>query len=102
MAKLSDNWLTEKHIDFEYKRYMLLAFLQDVDREFEVQKLYPSLKELVMHYRQIKSIKGKKEEMAKSFPQKAKELDTDNMRIVYEKIFHDTELMQELESIINY
>jgi hypothetical protein len=102
MAKLSDNWLTEKHIDFEYKRYVLLAFLQDVEREFEVQKLYPSLKELVLHYRQIMSLKGKKEEMVKSFPQKLKELDADNMHIVYEKIFQDSDLMQELECIINY
>ena len=102
MAKLSDNWLTEKHIDFEYKKYVLLAFLQDVNRDFEVQKLYPSLKELVTNYKQVISIKNNKEELAKSFPQKAKELDTDTLGIAYEKLFEESELMLELENIINY
>ena len=102
MALLSNNWLTEKYIDFEYKKYVLLAFLQDVDRDFEVQKLYPSLSELVTHYRHLLAIKEKKEELADSFPKKAKELDIENMEIIYEKIFQDTQLMQELENIINY
>jgi hypothetical protein len=102
MAKLSDNWLTEKYIDFEYKKYVLLAFLQDVDRDFEVQKLYPSLKELVTHYRQTLAIKGQKDELAKNFPKKAKEIDTETMSLVYESMVQDGELMQELETIINF
>lgn len=102
MATLSNNWLTERYIDFEYKKYVLLAFLQDVDRDFEVQKLYPALKELVTHYRQLTAIKDKKDELAGSFPKKAKELDAENMEIVYEKIFQDSQLMVELESIINF
>jgi len=102
MATLSNNWLTEKCIDFEYKKYVLLAFLQDVEGDFEVQKLYPSLKELIMHYRQLMDIKGKKETLANSFPKKAKELDIENAAIIYEKIVTDSHMIQELESIINF
>jgi len=102
MATLSDNWLTEKYIDFEYKKYLLLAFLQDVDKNFEMQKLYPSLKELITHYKQLIVIKDNKDDLARSFPQKATEIDLENMEIVYEKIFKDSQLMQELEHIINY
>src|SRR5581483_8617415 len=102
MATLSNNWLTEKCIDFEYKKYILLAFLQDVNSDFEVQKLYPSLKELITHYRQLLAFKDKKEELSGSFPKKAKELDPENMGIIYEKIFHDDKLMQELDNIINF
>jgi hypothetical protein len=102
MATLSNNWLTEKYIDFEYKKYVVLAFLQDVNKDFEVQKLYPSLKELVTHYRHLLTIKDKKEELSKSFPQKAKEIDTESMEIVYEKIFQNDQLMQELEQIIDF
>ncbi len=99
---LGDNWLTEKHIDFEYKKYVLLAFLQQVDKDFELQKLYPSLREVIKHYRQVVAIKEKKEELYNSFPAKATDMDMENMQLVYEKIFHDSKLMRELENIINF
>lgn len=102
MATLNNNWLTEKHIDFEYKKYILLAFLQDVDRDFDMQKLYPSLRELVTHYRQLILLKEKKDELYKGFPQNAMDIDTENMRIVYEKMIEDNEIMKELESIVDF
>ena len=102
MVTLGDDWLTEKHIDFEYKKYVLLAFLQQVEKDFELQKLYPSLREIIKHYNQVKAIKERKEELYNSFPAKATDVDTEKMQLVYEKIFHDNRLMQELESIINF
>lgn len=102
MAILGDNWLTEKYIDFEYKKYILLAFLQQVDKDFELQKLYPSLREVIRHYRQVVAIKERKEELYNSFPSKATDVDTENMQLIYEKIFHDDKLMHELEDIINF
>lgn len=102
MAILNTNWLTEKYIDFEYKKYILLAFLQDVDKDFEVQRLYPSLRELVTHYRQLVSLKEKKEEMFKNFPQSAEGIDAENMRIIYQQMVEDTEIMKQLESIVDF
>ncbi|HSY75708.1 MAG TPA: hypothetical protein VK890_02560 [Bacteroidia bacterium] len=102
MATLNSNWLTEKCIDFEYKKYILLAFLQDVDKDFEVQKLYPSLRELITHYRQLVTIKEKKDEMYKSFPQSAKDIDAENMRIMYQKMVEDSEIMKELDTIVDF
>ena len=46
MSSLSTNWITEKHIDFEYKKYVLLGYLQHVNESFTENKLYPSLSEL--------------------------------------------------------
>ena len=102
MVTLGENWLTEHHIDFEYKKYMLLAYLQQVDKDFEIQKLYPSLRELVKHYRQVTAIKDRKEDLFNSFPARAKEVDVENARLVYEKILKDDSLMKELESIIDF
>ena len=51
MKKLSPDWITEKHIDFEYKKYVLLAYLQEVNMNFEKTHLYPFLADLVDHYR---------------------------------------------------
>lgn len=102
MATLNNNWLTEKYIDFEYKKYVLLAFLQQVDKDFELQKLYPSLRELVTHYRHLLAIKEKKEELQRNFPQNAKDIDAENMRIIYESIVQDGELIKQIESIIDF
>ena len=102
MATLNNNWLTEKYIDFEYKKYILLAFLQDVDKDFEMQKLYPSLRELITHYRQLVTLKEKKDEMYKGFPQSAESIDTENMRIVYQKMVEDREIMNQLETIVDF
>ncbi|NNM94893.1 MAG: hypothetical protein HKL88_05440 [Bacteroidia bacterium] len=102
MKRLGVNWITENQIDFEYKKYILLAYLQDVAKDFDMKKLYPALKELYGHYKQVVSIKQNKEELRKGFPQEAKDIDTEKMALVYDSLFSDTALMQEVESIINY
>jgi hypothetical protein len=73
-----------------------------VDKDFELQKLYPSLREIIKHYRQVIAIKEKKEELYNAFPAKATDIDTENMQLVYEKLIRDGKLMRELESIINF
>ena len=32
--KLNKDWLTEGHIDFEYKQYLLLAYFKEVSKAF--------------------------------------------------------------------
>jgi hypothetical protein len=41
MEKLKENWLTEGLIDFEYKKYVLLAYLKSVKESFSRVELYP-------------------------------------------------------------
>ena len=102
MSQLSKNWITEKHIDFEFKKYMLLAYLQEVDAHFQLTKLYPSLAELVEHYRTVKSIKANKENLLGSFSDRMKKIDTQSFQIIYEKIITDDSLMKEIESILDF
>jgi hypothetical protein len=102
MEKLSENWITENHIDFEYKRYVLLAYLQHVSERFDETRLYPALSELVSHYRNVKALKENKQAMFDSFPEKLSQADLTNFKLVYEKLTEDDKLMQELESIIEF
>jgi hypothetical protein len=102
MEKLSDNWITEKHIDFEYKKYVLLAYLQHVSERFDETRLYPALSELVNHYRNLKALKENKQAMFDSFPEKLTQADFNNFKLVYEKLCEDDKLMQEIESIIDF
>ncbi|MBP6511697.1 MAG: hypothetical protein KA347_03385 [Bacteroidia bacterium] len=100
--RLSDNWITTNHIDFEYKKYILLAYLQHVNDCFEETKLYPALSELVKHYRNLVALRDQKNSLYNSFPEKLNSADLQNFKLVYEKLSTDDRLMVELESIINF
>jgi hypothetical protein len=102
MEKLNENWITENHIDFEYKKYLLLAYLQHVSEKFEETRLYPALSELVSHYRNVISLRDTRKSLFDSFPGNLTQADFTNFKLVYEKLAEDDKLMQEIESIINF
>ena len=99
---LSNNWITEKLIDFEYKKYILLAFLKEVSDNFDENKLYPPLSDLINHYKQVISIKESKQNLLNTFPQKLSSLDMQQFKITYEKIIEDDSIMNEIEDIIEF
>ncbi len=102
MERLSKDWITENHIDFEYKKYVLLAYLQHVDASFRSVKLYPALADLIEHYKMAKAIKENKSSIAAHFPHRLKGIDGEHFRLEYEKVIEDDKLMIELESILDY
>lgn len=102
METLSKNWITESHIDFEYKKYVLLAYLQHVSDNFTEHRLYPFLSDLVEHYRSLKVLKDNKKSLFESFTARAKTIDLEEFKIIYEKLAEDDTLIQEIESIIDY
>lgn len=102
MHSLNKNWITENHIDFEYKKYILLAYLQHVSDNFTENRLYPYLADLVEHYRNLRSIKDNKQVLFNQFPERLTGSDLDEFKLIYEKMVQDDVLMQEIESILDY
>lgn len=102
MQRLNDNWITEKHIDFEYKKYILLAYFQEVNQDFNVCKLYPVLSDLLIHYQTTLALKENKALLANSFPKKLTGIDVDQLKLQYENLLNDDNLMHEIECIIDY
>ena len=102
MKELPHDWLTQGHIDFEYKKYLLLAYLQDVKKEFSHQKLYPFLADLVFHYNNLLSIKENGELLKNAFPQRITKADMQNLKLIYEKMVDDQPLMEELNDIMAF
>jgi hypothetical protein len=102
MEFLNKNWITENRIDFEYKKYVLLAYLQHVSENFTEYRLYPYLSDLVEHYRNLKSLKDNKNQLYNLFPGRFKSADMEQFKIIYEKMVQDDILMQEIESILEY
>jgi hypothetical protein len=102
MQPLQQDWLTRGLIDFEYKKYQLLAYLQQVNACFGRKELYPSLSDLIFHYRNLQSLKENKLFLRENFP---KELSLDDLKaleVKYREMIQDDEMMCEIESIIEF
>ncbi|WP_028295508.1 hypothetical protein [Olivibacter sitiensis] len=102
MKKLTVNWFIEGNIDFESKKYQVLAYLQHVNACFHKNKLYPDLNDLIFHYNNLLSFKRNKTALCKTFPGKLKAIDLQNLKLIYTKIVEDNEMMEQIEQIISY
>ncbi len=102
MEKLSKDWLTQGLIDFEYKKYLLLAYLQTVKTSFDKVQLYPFLSDLVFHYRNLMSVKENKALIRESFPKELSLEEIKKLELSYRELVEDDEVMEQLESIIDY
>lgn len=108
MAKtqLSINWLTEGFVDFEYKKYTLLAYLQYIKSQFDKRKLYPMLSDLIFHYKNLLQLKENQQFLATNFPKKLTKADLEQLKLTYTSILQDDTqanlLMKELDEIIEF
>jgi hypothetical protein len=102
MKSLSVNWFIEGALDFEHKKYQLLAYLQQINHHFNKTKLYPDLNDLIFHYNNLLKFKENKSALQKSFPERLTNADIEALKLTYEKMVTDDSLMQEIEHIISY
>jgi hypothetical protein len=99
---LDREWLTQGLIDFEYKKYVLLAYLKKVKDEFGKSKLYPCLSDIIFHYQNLLTIKENKQLIFENFPKQITKADFERLELTYKKIIEDDNVMKELEDIILY
>jgi hypothetical protein len=102
MKQLSETWFAEGYIDFELKKYTLLAYLQEVSKYFNENRLYPQLADVIFHYNNIVAFRENKKFLQEHFPKKLNGIQMQKLQVLYEQMIQDDELMQELEDIINY
>ena len=102
MKSLSETWFADGYIDFELKKYTLLAYLQEIKSFFDERKLYPALSDLIFHYNNLVSFRENKKFLQEQFPKKLTGIQIEKLQLLYEQMMDDDELMQELESIIAY
>ena len=102
MKRLSETWFAEGYIDFELKKYTLLAYLQQINQYFNQNKLYPQLADLIFHYNNIVAFRENKKYLQEHFPKKLTGIQIEKLQLLYEQMIEDDELMQQLEEIINY
>ena len=102
MKTLSETWFADGYIDFELKKYTLLAYLQEVNKYFNENKLYPQLGDIIFHYNNLVAFRENKKFLEEQFPKKLSGIQIEKLQVLYEQMIQDDTLMQELEEIINY
>ncbi len=102
MDRLHHDWLTKGLIDYEYKKYLLLAYLKDVAAKFDGKELYPFLSDLVFHFRNLKKVQDSKELLYESFPQSLTKADFRKLKLVYRQMVSDDEVIKCLEEVIRF
>ena len=102
MEKLSKNWFTEGLIDFEFKKYTLLAYLKKVYREFDKTALYPSLGEVLFHYRNLKDYLDNRNMIINGFPKEISKEDIKQLKLIYKNVLKDQGVIDEVQQISEY
>lgn len=102
MSSLAKDWLTQGLIDFEYKKYVLLAYLKKVRESFGRVELYPFLGELVFHYQNLRAVQQNKTLIRRQFPRELSLEDFRRLVLTYRELVQDDAVMQELASIIEF
>ena len=102
MKQLDSDWLTKGLIDFEYKKYLLLGYLNSVHDDFSAHRLYPPLSELYGHYQSLVSIRKNKQFLKQNFPKEMIAADPDKAEFMYKELIEDDKLMNEIEDILAF
>ena len=102
MNVLDRDWITKGLIDFEYKKYVLLAYLKRVKKGFDHCRLYPHLEELLFHYQNLMMIKENQNLIYESFPKQISKADFEKLKITYKTIVEDSDMMQEINDIVSF
>lgn len=102
IQKLKAGWITDGIIDFEHKKYVLLAYLQQIGKRFDEQKLYPFLADLIFHFRSLHSLKESKTQFKNSLPKRISKVDLERFTFKYEKMMADDDQMAIIEEILEF
>jgi len=97
MVKLDKDWLTKDNTDFEYKKYILLSYLQSVSKHFDKKEIYPFLGDLIEHFRVLKDLIESKNKLT---PKELRAIDFEKLELIYTTIEDD--MFQDIEQLVVY
>lgn len=101
MKTLSPLWLLEGLIDYEYKKYIVLDYLQRVEIDFKKKKIYPHVDDVSNHLSFILQLKHSKSITTNVFPD-IPPSDIIKFNFKYNNLICDPDSKSHLEKIINF
>lgn len=100
MQMLENDWLTNDPIDFEYKKYKLLAYSQQQTKFYNQQKLYPNFLDVIEKMKIVNQFLGNVKLLEESKVQ-VKDIDWSSKKIIYESEINDV-MLDEIKSIASF
>ncbi|MFN3529980.1 MAG: hypothetical protein ACK417_08690 [Bacteroidia bacterium] len=101
MKRLDENWLFDGLFDVEYKKYVLLDYLQFVSGNFNRNRIYPFLAEIIARHRELIQLQQRKETLLTTFPKRLKGINMQDKSIRYEPMpFMESNYMELIEEIM--
>ena len=100
--RLDTNWILQEPIDLEHKQYVLLDYINKVDKDFDNFKLYPSFQELSVHIANLGSIKKRSKYI--TLNRKPEDIDDEILidDLKYHNLNYGEETKDEILKIIKY
>ncbi len=102
MKSLDPDWFIQHLVDAEYQKYVLLTYLQQVQRSFTAVKLYPHLAELAAHYHHLHDFAERRQQLRNEFPAEIDGIEQDRFQWRYREKVEDDALMKEISHILEY
>ena len=102
MEKLERDWFAKGLQDFEYKKYLVLGYLQFVRQKFDNALLYPFFSDLIAHYQGLTEFEQVQSEMRNQFPKRIEKANWENFTFDYAHTEKLSEEMREIEQIVHY
>jgi len=100
--KLKEYWYSDGWIDYEYKKYTLLAYLQQADVFFKQSKIYPVLSELIKHYNHLNHYKSKKHKLENKLNKEIESIDLKKMKIIFKQQHFSDKFIHEIMKIVDF
>lgn len=100
MVILGPNWLMEGILDYEYKKYMVLAYISQIQKNFNSNHLFPDLDCLFERYKESVLF----QENMKAIWQRTKQIKGFNIatsELIYDEGYKD-DLSIEIDKILNF
>jgi len=98
---LKIDWYLEHPLDFEYKNYVLLDYVQAVDKSFQIRKLSPYLLWTEKLLEDMRRFEQRRISFLKSVEKTMLSFDDGSMRLV-RKAISEPESMKVIAEIIEY
>jgi hypothetical protein len=102
MKKLQPDWFTQNWLDAEYQKYVVMAYLQAVQKNFVEHKLCPDLPELRSHYDAGIRFSRGKGTLNAAFPKRVSRVTGPPPRIEYKSEVTDPSFMTEMDAIMEF
>lgn len=95
---LEPTWFAEKPLDFEHKKWILLAYIQNIHNNFQNKILFPYLDDIRYHISNLEKWKTTRELYIKK---SLKGIDWENLTLLYD-LPENTPEMEELNKIVDW